>query len=135
VLLRRTLLACLMALDATWAIATSTHADAAELIMFEASGCAWCVRWHAEVGPGYMNSIEGKRAPLRIHRVETASAAGVALAAPVVISPTFVLADQGREVGRIVGYPGPDFFWGFIGQLMAKLEKASSIERPRADLR
>jgi thioredoxin-related protein len=134
VLLRRTLLACFMALDATWAIATSTHAHAAELIMFETSGCPWCVRWHAEVGPGYMNSIEGKRAPLRIHRVETASAAGVTLAAPVVISPTFVLADHGREVGRIVGYPGPDFFWGFIGQLMAKLEKASAIERPRADL-
>ncbi len=44
------------------------------------------------------------------------------LAAPVTMSPTFVLTDKGREVGRIVGYPAPDFFWALLGQLMRRLE-------------
>ncbi len=35
------------------------------------------------------------------------------LVAPEVISPTFVLAEHGREIGRVTSYPGPDFFWGY----------------------
>ena len=96
---------------AAW-LATATYA--AELVMFESPGCAWCARWHAEVGPGYAKSDEGRRATLRRHALADAAMSGVALATPVVASPTFVLVDHGREVGRIVGYPGADFFWGFF---------------------
>ena len=40
---------------------------------------------------------------------------------PVHFTPTFVLIDDGREVGRIEGYPGEDFFWGLVEQLVGKL--------------
>ena len=36
----------------------------------------------------------------------------------VIFTPTFVLVDQGRELARIEGYPGEDFFWGPLNQLM-----------------
>jgi hypothetical protein len=52
--------------------------------------------------------------------------ANVALAGPVVGSPTFVLIESGKEIGRIVGYPGADFFWGLLAQLIEKLEAAPS---------
>lgn len=93
----------------------------AELVMFEEAGCPWCVRWHREVGPAYPNTDEGKRAPLRRVDISQAATSGVALAAPVTMTPTFVLANGGREVGRITGYPGADFFWPMLGQLMGKL--------------
>jgi cytochrome c551/c552 len=115
--LRRTI----VALIAGWLALAATAAQAAELVMFETAGCPWCANWHAEVGPGYSKSTEGQRAPLRTHKMEDAPSAGVTLATPVIMSPTFVLTDNGREIGRITGYPGPDFFWGFIEQLVKKL--------------
>jgi hypothetical protein len=96
------------------------QATAAELIMFDSAGCPWCERWTAEVGPGYAKSSEGRRAPLRRVAFGT-KLAGVALSKPVNATPTFVLVDQGREVGRITGYPGPDFFWGMLAELLAKV--------------
>lgn len=104
--------------------------EAAELLMFESPGCPWCAQWRAEVGPGYPKSDEGKRAPLRVLPLAQASSAGVQFAGPVVMSPTFVLVDDGREVGRIVGYPGADFFWGLLSQMIAKLGRASETEMP-----
>ena len=29
-------------------------------------GCVWCQKWHAEIGPGYPNTQEARRAPLRL---------------------------------------------------------------------
>jgi thioredoxin-related protein len=107
-----------------WAMLAPAGAQTAELLMFESPGCPWCKRWHAEVGPGYPRSEEGKRAPLRIVPLERSSTGGVALASPVGASPTFVLVNQGKEVGRIVGYPGADFFWPMLAELIGKMDKA-----------
>ena len=94
---------------------------AAELLMFESPGCHWCIKWHAEVGPGYAKTAEGQRAPLRVVQLGNGAPAGVALATPVTVTPTFVLIENGRESGRITGYPGADFFWGLFEQLLTKL--------------
>ncbi|MFM9849978.1 MAG: hypothetical protein ACKVP3_22835 [Hyphomicrobiaceae bacterium] len=72
---------------------------AAELVMFEEPGCVWCRRWHAEIGPGYPLSPEGRTAPLRRVHIGDQAAAGVLLQKPVTATPTFVLAEDGREVG------------------------------------
>lgn len=97
-------------------------ARAAELLMFEERGCPWCLRWKQEVGVGYPRTPEGQRAPLRTVELHLGAPQGVQLALPVRVSPTFVLVDDsGREVGRIVGYPGADFFWGLFGELAKKL--------------
>ena len=104
---------------------------AAELHMFESPGCAWCKRWHAEVGPGYPKSSEGLRAPLQLRDVARSSGAGILLAQPITVSPTFVLVENGREIGRIVGYPGAGFFWGLLVQLVAKMDRATALPQGR----
>src|SRR5262249_13520133 len=38
---------------------------AAELIMFEHAGCAWCETFDREIAPIYPKTEEGRRAPLR----------------------------------------------------------------------
>ena len=111
----------------SFVVVAPVAARASELVMFESPGCPWCARWRAEVGPGYPLSEEGRRAPLRIHTVTDSATAGVRLKAPVTASPTFVLVDNGSEVGRIVGYPGPDFFWGLLSQMLVKLDRASKL--------
>ncbi len=105
-------------------------ARAAELIMFEEQGCPWCERWRKEIGVAYPSTPEGKRAPLRRIDISQARASGVQLASPVVVSPTFVLADKGREIGRIIGYPGADFFWGLLAELLVKLDRSSMGAQP-----
>ncbi len=105
-----------------WCAGLASPAFAAELLMFEAPGCPWCLRWKQEVGVGYPKSPEGQRAPVRSVALQPGAPEGVKLASPVQFSPTFVLVDdQGREVGRIVGYPGADFFWGLFEGLVKKL--------------
>ncbi|MEM9523423.1 MAG: hypothetical protein AAF982_05430, partial [Pseudomonadota bacterium] len=41
---------------------------------------------------------------------------------PVIYTPTFVLMKDGREYGRIEGYPGEDFFWGLLGRMIKEME-------------
>lgn len=109
--------------------AMSTRASAAELLMFEEAGCPWCKRWHAEVGPGYSKSTEGRRAPLRRIMLEGPRPSGIVLASPVSFSPTFVLVEDGREIGRITGYPGADFFWGMLAELIQKLDRSGGLNQ------
>jgi hypothetical protein len=95
---------------------------ASELVMFEQGGCVWCARWNREVGPVYDQTAEAKVLPLRRVDIGQQTAAGITLAAPVIYTPTFVVADNGREIGRITGFISDDTFWGLLDALAAKLE-------------
>jgi len=92
-----------------------------KLVMVEEEGCGYCLRWHAEVGPGYPKSEEGQRAPL-LRRDR--NSADVARYGRIVFTPTFILLRDGREVGRILGYPGADFFWSLLDDQLRKQDAA-----------
>ena len=102
---------------------TCGSARAAELVMFEQAGCAWCEAFDREIAPVYGKTLEGLRAPLR--RVDMTQPVPDDLAFIEVerLTPLFVLVDQGREIGRIRGYPGEDHFWGLLGVLIKKLNE------------
>lgn len=104
-------------------------AVAAELVMFEAAGCPWCQRWDREVGVSYSKTEEAKMLPLRRVDVGAAATSGIMLATPVRYTPTFVVVDDGREVGRITGYQSNDTFWGLLGVLAARLKPARDPAR------
>ncbi|WP_332680712.1 thioredoxin family protein [Bosea sp. (in: a-proteobacteria)] len=107
----------------------ATAAGSAELLMFEREGCIWCARWDREVGPAYDRTAEGRAAPLRRIDLGRGGAADPALARPVRYTPTFVLVEDGREVGRITGYLSNETFWGLLGRMLADIEKP--IQRTR----
>ncbi|MEJ1161996.1 hypothetical protein [Prosthecomicrobium sp. N25] len=95
------------------------EARAAELLMVERTGCAWCERWRAQVGPVYPKTDEGRTAPLRRADLDRMPE-DLSLAGPVVFTPTFILVDDGREIGRITGYADESMFWGLLGSLLRK---------------
>lgn len=97
-------------------------AQASELVMFEQGGCVYCARWNRDVAPVYDKTTEAKVLPLRRIDIGQQSQAGVTLASPVRYTPTFVVVDNGKEIGRITGYISDDSFWGLLDQLVAKLE-------------
>jgi hypothetical protein len=98
--------------------------EAAELVMFEQRGCVWCQRFENEIAPGYATSDEGRRAPLRRVDLKAQASAGFELASNVRITPTFVLVDGGREIGRLTGYPGKEFFWHELAELAKRLPQS-----------
>ena len=94
-------------------------ARAVELVMVERQGCHYCIAWKEKLGPIYPKTDAGRFAPLRMVDIADGLPAGVAFAAPVVYTPTFILVDDGREMGRIEGYPGEDFFWALLERMLA----------------
>jgi hypothetical protein len=78
---------------------------AAELQMYRRDGCPWCRAWDREVGPIYGKTDLGRRIPLRMVDLDRERPAA-ALKSPIIYTPTFVLVEGGREIGRIQGYPG-----------------------------
>ncbi len=88
--------------------------------MFETRSCSWCKAWNREVGGIYHKTPESRAAPLRRVDLDAPRPSDLAALPGIVYTPTFVLVEDGREVGRIQGYPGADHFWGLLGMLLEK---------------
>jgi hypothetical protein len=99
--------------------ATATLADM-RLLMAQEAGCTWCARWDDEVAAIYPKTSEGKTAPLLRYDIHDGVPDDVILLRSVHFTPTFVLLSDNQEVGRIEGYPGEDFFWGLLAQLITQ---------------
>jgi thioredoxin-related protein len=106
-------------------------AAAAELVMFERPGCAWCEVFDREIAPIYPKTEEGQRAPLRRVALDAPLPPELSFIRVERLAPVFVLIDKGREIGRIRGYPGEGNFWGLLDVLMKKLEAATGEQRAR----
>ncbi|WP_205877387.1 hypothetical protein [Leisingera sp. NJS204] len=99
------------------AVCLALPAWAAELVMVEQAGCEWCARWDEEIAPVYPKTAEGKFAPLR--RVDLrAMPDDLQVARRVMFTPTFLIVDDGQEQARLEGYPGEDFFWPLLADLL-----------------
>lgn len=117
------------------ALSVPGAASAAELVMYTRGGCPFCVRFEREVAPIYPKTREGKVAPL--HRVELRAGgfSDPSLKEPVVATPTFILVDGGRELGRITGYLNEDMFWGLLGSLVAGIDRSEDNPRLQVNSR
>jgi thioredoxin-related protein len=114
---------------AFFTLCLNTHALpawTAELVMFERQGCPYCIAWDREIGKVYALTDEGKR--LKLRRVDIAGERpdDLRLVGEIRLTPTFLVMDQGREVGRILGYSGEDMFWGLLDQIIARLSQPTS---------
>ncbi len=104
------------------ALPRALPAGAAELVMLEQEYCSWCERWNEEIGAIYPKTTESQLAPLRRVDIHDPLPADLAFLQTGNFTPTFVLIDKGREIGRIRGYPGEDFFWGLLAEMMKRLQ-------------
>ena len=89
--------------------------ETVRLIMVEAEGCRFCAQWHADIGPAYPKSLEGKFAPLVLVGRDAMELRGLA---PVTYTPTFIVMRGANETGRIAGYPGKDYFWDELREVL-----------------
>ena len=122
---------CLAIVFAAGLAASAAAAGEARLLMLKEDWCDWCMRWEEEVGDVYDRTDEGRRAPILRADIHEPLPDGITLARRANFTPTFVLIEDGDEIGRIEGYPGEDFFWGLLGQLLERLEEEDDSEKGR----
>jgi predicted nuclease with RNAse H fold len=99
----------------------SFQAAAAELVYFGSTACSVCERWEEEVGEIYPKTAESRVLPLRYQDIHDARPNEIKFVRGIIYTPTFVAIEDGKEVGRIVGYMGDFFFWEQVDQLVQKL--------------
>lgn len=111
----------LFALLLGWLTLVPTKIHAAELIMLEQAGCEWCLEWDKNIGVIYDKTEVGKKSHLRRIQIYAPLPNDLKFLTGLVFTPTFILVDNGVEIGRIIGYPGEHFFWGMLQDLVDKL--------------
>ena len=92
------------------------------LMMAEEPGCIWCARWNDQIAPIYAKTSEGTAAPLLRVNITEPVPDDITLRRRINYTPTFVLLVDGVEANRIEGYPGEDFFWGLLGEMLKREE-------------
>lgn len=111
----------------TVAVAVGATARAAELVYFHSGACPVCERWDEEIGEVYAKTDEAKRLPLRHQDIHEDTPKDLSFIKGVVFTPTFVVVEDGREVGRMVGYVKDYFFWEQLSGLIEKAEAAKGM--------
>lgn len=90
------------------------------LLMIEQPGCAYCVAFNRDIAPIYEVSEEGALAPLVHADLHKDLPEGITLDSRPYVTPTFILiGPDGTEISRMTGFPGEDFFWPYIAQMIA----------------
>ncbi|WP_135501717.1 thioredoxin family protein [Roseovarius aestuariivivens] len=104
-------------------------ARALELVMVEQPGCHYCIEWKDTIGPIYPKTAEGNFAPLRMVQIKEMDETDIALTGGrVVFTPTFLLVENGKEIDRLEGYPGEDFFWPLLERMLTRNTDFTSPE-------
>jgi len=95
-------------------------ADPLRLLMVEKDGCIYCQAWDRNIGPGYAASDAGRVAPLMRVDIHGPYPDGLALARRPFVTPTFILLDNGSEVGRLEGHMTADQFYPALSDLLTQ---------------
>ncbi|WP_454747441.1 transcriptional regulator [Ciceribacter selenitireducens] len=97
------------------------QSHAAELVVLVQPGCPWCRQFDSEIAPAWPKTQEGMRAPLRRVDITEPWPDDLAGIQRERFTPSFILMHEGKEIGRLRGYAGDEFFWFRIAELMEKL--------------
>ena len=111
----------LATLAATAISLQAAHAQSAKLLMFEEQYCSWCKKWDDEIGGIYHLTSQSCHAALNRVPITEKLPDAISLSEPIIYTPTFVLIYENKETGRITGYPGEDFFWSMLDDLIASV--------------
>ena len=90
------------------------------LLMAEKKDCVYCLAWDRNVGPGYGASAAGRAAPLMRVDIHGPYPDGLVLERRPFVTPTFILLDDGVEIGRLEGYMTAQQFHAALNGLLAQ---------------
>jgi thioredoxin-related protein len=89
-----------------------------ELLVVEISNCLYCGLFRRDVAPTYKASERGRSVPMRFIDINAPDVDRLALLSPIDSVPTVLVVENGREVGRIAGYVGPEIFFHSLNRIL-----------------
>ena len=99
---------------------STAQAQDLRLLMVEQAGCYYCRVFNRDIAPVYEKSTEGLAAPLVHVQLRGDLPEGVTLNTQPFVTPTFILiGPDGAEIERLTGFPGEDFFWPYISDMIS----------------
>ena len=91
-----------------------------KLLMLTDKKCMYCMVWEKQIGKIY-NKIEISNIyPLKRYETSEINENFKNKIFKTSITPTFVFFDNGKEVGRIIGYTNPEMFWWQVDEILEK---------------
>lgn len=97
----------------------TASAQELRLLMIEQAGCYYCRVFNRDIAPAYTLSDIGQKAPLIHADLRGPLPDGITLASTPFVTPTFILiGPDGQEVERLTGFPGEEFFWPYIRDMI-----------------
>lgn len=89
-----------------------------ELVVIEVDNCIYCGLFRRDVAPTYTASDRAKAVPMRFVDINAPDVDRLSLTNPIDSVPTVLVLENGREVGRIAGYVGPEIFFHSLNLLL-----------------
>jgi thioredoxin-related protein len=89
-----------------------------ELLVVEISNCLYCGLFRRDVAPTYKASERARTVPMRFIDINAPDVDRLALQSPIDSVPTVLVVENGREVGRIAGYVGPEIFFHSLNRIL-----------------
>ena len=91
---------------------SACFSDGSKLLFFTSKTCPYCKWWDKDIGDIYPKTEYSKEFELKRITFEVGFKSQIlGLKKTITGTPTFVFVYQGKEVGRIEGYNGPEMFW------------------------
>jgi len=104
---------------------STAQAQDFRLLMVEQTGCYYCRVFNRDLAPVYEKSTEGQAAPLVHMQLRGDLPEGVTLNTQPFVTPTFILiGPDGAEIERLTGFPGEDFFWPYVNDMITTAQAA-----------
>ncbi len=103
---------------------SAAQAQDLRLLMVEQAGCYYCRVFNRDIAPVYEKSTEGQAAQLVHVQLRGELPEGVTLDTQPFVTPTFILiGPDGAEIERLTGFPGEDFFWPYVSDMIASAQE------------
>ena len=107
----RSLLFSVFMFIASLSFATEENAHK-ELIFITSEYCPFCEAWEQDIGSIYYKTTYAEQAPLRRIAIDEVEFELPKIVEDVAGTPTFLIFQNGYEIGRIEGYQSAEmFFW------------------------
>lgn len=90
------------------------------LLMLTDKKCMYCLVWEKQVGKVYNKTEISNTYPLKRYEASEINKNFKNKIFKTDITPTFVFFDDGKEVGRIVGYTNQEMFWWQVDEILEK---------------
>ncbi len=94
-----------------------------ELLVVEIENCIYCGIFRRDVAVTYKASERGRSVPMRFIDLNAPDVNRLSLNGPIDSVPTVLVVEDGREVGRIAGYVGPEIFFHSLNRILPPLER------------